>query len=400
VRIDIVSIFPGYLEPLSLSLPGRAQRAGVLQIAVHDLRSWAHDLHRTVDDTPYGGGAGMVMTPGPWGEALDTLAPAGGPTQPRLLVPSPAGRPFSQADAARLAREPWLLFACGRYEGIDQRVLDDAATRMPVEEVSLGDYVVNGGEVAALVIVEAVARLLPGFLGNPASLLEESHGNGEGEALLEYPVYTKPASWRGHDVPAVLLAGDHARIADWRREQSLQRTADRRPDLLHPSRSVRLRGLDGEGASGQALVRQAVPADAGELWTLQRACWVQEAQANETLDIPPLVETLSDVQRWLSESQTYVVRVDGRLVGAVRGRLDGSRYRIGRLMVAPDVQGRGLGRWLLELAESRAPAEALEFELFTGVRSRDNLRLYRKAGYRVVSRSDDEGVITLTKPRG
>jgi tRNA (guanine37-N1)-methyltransferase len=207
-------------------------------------------------------------------------------------------------------------------------------------------------------------------------------------------VYTKPESWRGLDVPPVLLTGNHARITDWRREQSLRRTADRRPDLLHPSRS-----LDVCGLGGQALVRLAVPADAGELWTLQRACWVSEARDNETWDIPPLVETLADVQRWLATFQTHVVRVEGRLIAAVRGRLDGNRYRIGRLMVAPDLQGRGLGRWLLELAESTAPDAAVEFELFTGARSRDNLRRYRKAGYRVVSRHDDEGVVTLAKPR-
>jgi len=228
VRVDVVSIFPDYLAPLGLSLPGRARDAGLLDLAVHDLRDWARDRHRTVDDTPYGGGAGMVMMPGPWGEALDAVAPADGPAQPRLVVPSPAGRPFAQADAVRLAGEPWLLFACGRYEGIDQRVLEHAATRMAVEEVSLGDYVVCGGEVAALAIVEAVARLLPGFLGNPGSLAEESHTDG----LLEYPVYTKPASWRGLDVPTVLTSGDHGRVARWRRDQSLRRTAERRPDLL------------------------------------------------------------------------------------------------------------------------------------------------------------------------
>ncbi len=228
MRIDVVTIFPDYLAPLTLSLPGRAREAGLLELAVHDLRSWTHDRHRSVDDTPYGGGAGMVMTPGPWGEALDALAPADGPTQPRLVVPSPAGRPFTQAHAVRLAAEPWLVVACGRYEGIDERVLEHAATRMPVEEVSLGDYVLNGGEVAALAIVEAVARLLPGFLGNPGSLHEESHTGG----LLEYPVYTKPPSWRGLDVPAVLTGGDHERVHRWRRDQSLRRTAQRRPDLL------------------------------------------------------------------------------------------------------------------------------------------------------------------------
>jgi tRNA (guanine37-N1)-methyltransferase len=224
VKIDIVSIFPEYLAPLDLSLIGRARAARRLHIAVHELRTWTSDVHRTVDDTPYGGGPGMVMRPEPWGAALDALAVEG----TRLVVPTPAGQPFTQAVAADLAAEPHLLFACGRYEGIDQRVLDHAATRMPVSEVSLGDYVLFGGEVAVLVVVEAVTRLLPGVLGNAESLVEESHTDG----LLEAPVYTKPATWRGLDVPEILRSGDHGRIARWRRDQSLRRTADRRPDLL------------------------------------------------------------------------------------------------------------------------------------------------------------------------
>lgn len=224
MRVDIVTIFPDYFSPLELSLIGRARAAGVVDIAVHDLRSWTHDVHRTVDDSPYGGGPGMVMRPQPWGEALDELA--GGRT--RLVVPTPAGAPFTQRHAAGLATEPHLVVACGRYEGIDQRVVDDAAVRMPVSEISLGDYVVFGGEVAALVILEAVVRLLPGVVGNAASLLEESHAGG----LLEAPVYTKPSTWRGREVPEVLLSGDHGRVARWRRDQALLRTAARRPDLL------------------------------------------------------------------------------------------------------------------------------------------------------------------------
>jgi tRNA (guanine37-N1)-methyltransferase len=227
MRVDVVSIFPEYFAPLDLSLIGRARANGVLQLAVHDLRTWTHDVHRTVDDTPYGGGPGMVMKPEPWGAALDALAPDGA-APPRLLVPSPAGVPFTQAMAHELAAEPHLLFACGRYEGIDQRVLAHAATRMPVTEVSLGDYVLFGGEVAVLVVLEAVTRLLPGVLGNAGSLDEESHAHG----LLEAPIYTKPPSWRGHDVPDVLRSGDHGRIARWRREEGLLRTAARRPDLL------------------------------------------------------------------------------------------------------------------------------------------------------------------------
>ena len=228
MKVDVISIFPEYLAgPLRVSLLGRATHRGLLDVRLHDLRRWTHDRHRTVDDTPYGGGAGMVMRPEPWGEALDAVAPVDAPP-PRLVVPTPSGRPFTQALAARLAAQPWLVFACGRYEGIDQRVVEHAAARMPVDEVSIGDYVLAGGEAAVLVIVEAVARLLPGFLGNPESLAEESHGGG----LLEYPVYTRPPAWRGLEVPEVLLSGDHGAVARWRRDRSLRRTAERRPDLL------------------------------------------------------------------------------------------------------------------------------------------------------------------------
>jgi tRNA (guanine37-N1)-methyltransferase len=234
LRIDVVTIFPEYLGPLELSLIGKARRTGTLDLAVHDLREFTHDRHRTVDDAPAGGGAGMVMRPEPWSEALDAVLAAGRKSLdepdavPLLLVPSPSGVPFSQALARELATLPWLAFACGRYEGIDERVYDQAATVMPVCPVSLGDYVLNGGEVAVLAIVEAVARLIPGVLGNAESLVEESHEDG----LLEYPVYTKPASWQGRDVPPVLLSGHHAQIVRWRRDERLRRTARRRPDLL------------------------------------------------------------------------------------------------------------------------------------------------------------------------
>lgn len=233
LRVDVVTIFPDYLAPLHQSLIGRAVARGQVQLGVHDLRGWTTDVHRSVDDTPYGGGPGMVMAPEPWGQALDHIAPPDGP-QPRLIVPSPAGRRFTQDTAARLATEPWLLFACGRYEGIDARVAEYAGQRMAVEELSLGDYVLAGGEVAVLVMVEAIGRLLPGVLGNSASAVDDSFAAGP-EGLLEAPAYTKPASWRGLDVPEVLLSGHHAAIAAWRREQSLARTAQRRPDLLAPS---------------------------------------------------------------------------------------------------------------------------------------------------------------------
>jgi len=217
VKIDVVSIFPAYLDALGLSLPGKAREAGLIDLAVHDLRDFTRDKHRSVDDTPYGGGAGMVMKPEPWGEALDTLA---GPDT-LIIVPTPSGATFTQRDAERLRHEQHLLFACGRYEGIDQRVVDHAAVHHRVEEISLGSFVLNGGEVAALAIIESIVRLLPGFMSNPESLTEESHGD---DGLLEYPVFTKPASWRGLDVPEVLLSGNHGAIAAWRREQAIERT--------------------------------------------------------------------------------------------------------------------------------------------------------------------------------
>jgi len=382
MRLDYLTIFPDYLDPLRLSLTGKAVEQGLVEVHVHDLRSWTHDKHRTVDDSPYGGGAGMVMRPEPWGEAFDELGLDGA----TLVVPTPAGRPFTQALARELAGRDRLVFACGRYEGIDQRVVDHAATRAEVLEVSLGDYVLNGGEVAALAVTEAVVRLLPGFMGNPESLVEESHEGG----LLESPVYTRPPSWRDLDVPAVLQGGDHAAIVAWRAEQALARTAERRPDLVHPSRV------------GEWEIVPAVRGDLGELLTLQRACWVQEALANDMLDIPALHESLEDLEASLDEWSWYVVRSAGRLVGAVRGQLDTrdghSHWDIGRVMVAPDLQGRGLGRALLEHIQAVAPAEATSYVLFTGAHSADNQRMYKKAGFSL--RKDlpaPPGAVILTK---
>jgi tRNA (guanine37-N1)-methyltransferase len=246
MRLDVVTIFPDYLKPLELSLIGKAREQGIVDVAVHDLRDFTHDRHRTVDDTPYGGGAGMVMRPEPWGEALDHVRATGraalddDTATPLLIVPSPSGARFDQETAHRLAAEPWLAFACGRYEGIDERVLVDAATRGPVLPLSLGDYVLGGGEVAVLAVVEAVVRLLPGVVGNADSLVEESHEGG----LLEYPVYTKPASWRGLDVPEVLLSGHHGNVERWRQEQRVLRTAERRPDLLAATQQGEQRPAD------------------------------------------------------------------------------------------------------------------------------------------------------------
>lgn len=233
MRIDAISIFPDFFQALDLSLLGKARDKGLIQFAAHDLRNYTTDKHRTVDDSPYGGGAGMLMKPEPWGEALDEVL---GVTQDAesiidatVIFTSPAGEVFNQELAYELANEKHIVFACGRYEGIDQRVVDYAATRAKVRLISIGDYVLNGGEVAAIAMTEAIARLIPGVIGNAESLVEESHS---GAGLLEYPSYTKPSSWRGFDVPEVLLSGNHAAIAKWRHEQQLERTKRVRPDLL------------------------------------------------------------------------------------------------------------------------------------------------------------------------
>jgi tRNA (guanine37-N1)-methyltransferase len=388
VKIDVVTIFPEWFGSLDVSLTGKARVSGLLEIEVHDLRDWTHDRHRTVDDTPYGGGAGMVMKPEPWGDALDAVR---GDSRPVLVVPTPSGVPFTQAVARDLAGLDHLVFACGRYEGIDQRVIDEAATAYDVREVSLGDFVLNGGEVATAAFIEAVVRLLPGFMGNPESLTEESHEDG----LLEYPVYTKPASWRGRDVPEVLLSGDHAAIAAWRHAESVRRTVARRPDLAHPSASVRLGGLDLD-------VRLATTADAGELFTLTRACWLQELWANPGVVIPALEESFEDSVRGIAQWTTFVARAGGRIIGSTRGRLagDGTVWDVGRVMVAPDLQGRGLGRYLLELIEGAAPAEATTYELWTGAKSVDNIRMYKKAGYRLQGPAPGPaGAVVMTKRR-
>lgn len=244
MRYDVVTIFPEYLEPLKLSLLGKAREKGLVDLHLHDLRDYTFDRHRTVDDTPYGGGAGMVMKPEPWGLALDEVLAASplqtatedsaegadpaADTRPLLVVPSPAGAVFDQAMAYELAEEKHIVFAPARYEGIDERVLDWAQEGFRVMPVSLGDYVLYGGEVAVMAMIEAITRLIPGAMGNPASLEEESHTGG----LLEYPVYTKPAVWRDREVPEVLLSGNHGAIARWRRDRQIERTLERRPDLL------------------------------------------------------------------------------------------------------------------------------------------------------------------------
>ena len=320
---------------------------------------------------------------------------------PHLVVPGPGGVPFTQALAKELATQPWLAFACGRYEGLDERVYEHAAQRMPVTVVSLGDYVLNGGEVAVLAMVEAVGRLLPGVVGNAESLVEESHEDG----LLEYPVYTRPARWDDEgtvrEVPAVLLSGDHAAIATWRHAQRLARTAARRPDLLPVSATT--------GALADLDVRVATPADAAELLVLQRACWVPEGRLSGSWTIPPLDESLDEVTAGIGAWTTYAVRTasaagaPGRLVASVRGRVrpdDPTVWETGRLMVAPDLQGRGLGRELLALSEAAAPASVTTYWVNTGAVSEGNHRRYRRAGYRQLpGEGTFPGTVDLVKRR-
>jgi tRNA (guanine37-N1)-methyltransferase len=376
MRLDVVTIFPDYLAPLRLSLVGKAIETGLVDLAVHDLRDWTHDRHRTVDDTPYGGGAGMVMKPEPWGECLDTLVPEptlGDPDGPLLLVLTPSGRRFDQALADELAHERHLILGCGRYEGIDARVVPYARTQMRVAEISIGDYVLNGGEAAALVVIEAVVRLIPGVIGNPDSLAEESHSAGH-DRLLEYPLYTKPPSWRGLDVPPVLFSGHHAQVAAWRRERAVELTRQRRPELL------------AEPGSDEMVIGPATGSDAGELLTLQRAAYVTEGQLHDSFDFPPLTDDLAAVREIIASTTCLLARRGGRLVGSVFGQRYGDDgWFIGRLMVAPDLQGQGLGRRLLDLIEQAAPPGTSRSVLVTGARSTFNQAFYRRRGYRVTA---------------
>jgi len=273
MRIDIVTIFPDYFGPvgadgqvgesgpLGVSLIGKAAARGDISFRVHDLRAWATDVHHTVDDTPFGGGPGMVMKPDVWGAALDAVLSDADSASARLVVPAPSGTPFTQELAAAYANESHLVFACGRYEGIDSRVVADARSRMAVDEVSIGDYVLAGGEAAVVVIVEGVCRLLPGVLGNEQSHADDSFGGTGGamSGLLEGPVYTRPRTWRGHAVPDVLLSGNHAAIARWQRDEALRRTAATRPDLI---RGLAAAGDGLDKRDRQVLAEAGFPVDA------------------------------------------------------------------------------------------------------------------------------------------
>ena len=420
MRIDVLTIFPDYLAPLDLSLVGKARRAGLLDLAVHDLRDWTTDRHRTVDDTPFGGGAGMVMRPDVWGVALDAVlagdddGASGDDDAPTtvLLLPTPTGEVFTQRTAEELAGADRLVVACGRYEGIDARVAEHYADRVEVREVSIGDYVLNGGEVAALVVIEAVARLLPGVVGNPESLVEESHGAA---GLLEYPVYTKPPEWRGLAVPEVLTSGHHANVTRWRRDRALERTAARRPDLLarlapedldRADRRV-LAGLGwyvGPRGPRRAVVRPAETDDAAALaalaaLTFPLACppslgaeAIAEFIAGQ-LDVASFARYLADPRRALhvaADEQT------GELLGYTMVVLDspppdssdgGGVAELSKCYVHPDVHGGGVaGRLVAEAVATAARHGQHSMWLGTNADNRRARRFYERCGFAVVGK--------------
>ena len=373
MRIDVITIFPEYLQPLDLSLIGRARRDGVLTVATHDLREFTHDRHRTVDDTPYGGGAGMVMKPAPWAEALDhVLAQAEPGARPHLIVPGPGGTPFTQAVARELAAKPWLAFACGRYEGIDERVYDHAREDLqarglrgqpgrlrPQWRRGRGPRHGGGG-----------ARLLPGVIGNAESLVEESHEEG----LLEYPIYTKPRVWSDRAVPDVLLSGNHAAIADWRRDQRLARTAAATPACF-----IHRVAVPGEPTT--STLPSWCPLMSPELFTLALASAAHEALATDALDVPELTQSVDDFRDSLKTTRTWVARKAGRLVGSVRTEVRGDELRISQVLLAPDLRSGGLESHLLSLAEQSAQRQR-SFLLEAHAGGEDGIRRYRKAGYR------------------
>lgn len=379
-RIDVVTIFPEFFAALDVSLIGKARAAGTLAVGVHDLRGWTTDRHRTVDDTPAGGGAGMVMRPDVWGQALDDVLADEAAT---LIIPTPGGEPFTQALARDLAETigggGQMVIACGRYEGIDARVSAHYGQRVRVREVSIGDYVLNGGEVAAMVMVEAVARLIPGVVGNPDSLVEESHGP---EGLLEYPVYTAPREWRGLAIPDVLSSGDHRRIAAWRRAQALRRTAEVRPDLL-AGREVTVR----RGRAGDAQDLHDVAAR-----TFPLACppsvSAQEAHAF-------VIEHLSAAQfrTWARARGTIllVAELAEVVVGYTLVHLAGERADLNKFYVLPEHHGGGVSGALMTATLTHA-AKAGARSIWLGVNQLNERaqRFYRRHGF------DITGVRTFT----
>ena len=415
MRFDLVSIFPQYFDSLSLSLLGRADRSGLVSVRAHDLRDWAHGAHRSVDDAPYGGGAGMVMLPGVWCAALDEIL--GASCAPVLAVPTPSGTPLTQRLVGELARADHIVVACGRYEGIDQRVADHYRERgLRVLEYSIGDYVLNGGEAAAAVLVEAVARLVDGFMGNPDSLAEESHGDG---GLLEYPAYTKPRSFRGLDVPDVLLSGDHGAIRRWRRDQSLLRTAQRRPDLIDALDPAGLDAQDREALASCGVVFAPGPTRVRYLPGEQSDAAELAAFAARTfpMAVPPQIPA-EDVARFIREeldeasfrdhlagpgTRVLIARAQGGEGGSpilgytltVLGHpdqmpegngavpLDGGAAYLSKCYTDAAAHGSGLAGALLEGAVSDARAHgATQIVLATHIRNTRAQRFYKRHGFK------------------
>ncbi|MFV0251738.1 MAG: tRNA (guanosine(37)-N1)-methyltransferase TrmD [Beutenbergiaceae bacterium] len=400
-RIDVITVFGEYLSPLELSLVGKARRRGLVDVVSHDLRDWTSDRHRTVDDTPFGGGAGMVMRPDVWGRAIDAVLQPSAPVRV-LIMPTPAGDVLRQQDAQQWAQVVadggQVVIACGRYEGIDARLAQhyDADPQVLLAEVSLGDYVLNGGEVAALAITEAVVRLLPGVLGNPQSVVEESHGV---DGLLEYPVYTQPPDWRGLSVPPVLRSGDHGRIAQWRRAQAVERTARRRPDLV---------------AEHPVTIRAARPADAPMLAelaadTFPLACPADMAMDDiaqfvaENLSEQRFRSYLKDRSRWL-----LIARVAGAAVGysmTVAGEPGDGQVaqavplrptaELSKFYVRPEHHRRGIAASLMAATKAAAIDRGLP-GLWLGVNDRNERakRFYAKHGFtRIGARNFTVGAV-------
>lgn len=444
MRIDLVTIFPRYFDALEVSLIGRATDVGLLDVHVHDLRQWTHDRHRTVDDAPYGGGAGMVMRPDVWGSALDEVlvadptplpadsSPTGEVPRPQdpsapeprrvLAIPTPSGTPLTQRTARSLVGADQIVIACGRYEGIDQRVADHYREReMEVLEYSIGDYVLNGGEVAALVLVEAVGRLLDGVVGNPDSLVEESYSV---DGLIEYPAYTRPRSWRGLDVPEVLIGGNHANIARWRRDRSLVRTARRRPDLVEALDPRRLDGRDKEVLAGagrvlvprraEVRIRAARPEEAREVSDLARetfplACpdslpaeairafmdeHLSEVEFERMLADPGdhrilVACTTGEEAHLIGYTLTVLGGPDGMPTEMVRpGRLELGAAYLSKCYVREEWHGSGIAGALLEraVADVAAHGRNSQVALGTNIGNRRAKRFYRRHSFMVAGR--------------
>lgn len=425
MRFDLISIFPDYFAPLTLSLMGKAEDAGLVTLAAHDLRQWATGKHRSVDDTPYGGGAGMVMRADVWARALnDALATplacenaqaAAASCRRVLAIPTPSGTPLTQPVVEDLARADQIIVACGRYEGIDARVAQHyRAAGVEVLEFSIGDYVLNGGEVAAMVLTEAVARLLDGFMGNPDSLVEESHS---GAGLLEYPVFTKPREFRSLEIPEVLLGGNHAAIERWRRDRAIEKTAAVRPDLALELRAESLGREDRatlaacgvayprEGSARPVSIRQGEPGDAAQLSalasrTFPEACPPELPRA--AIDAFIAAELGPDAfEAMLVTPQRHrilVAQVDARLVGytltivgvgaippeLVRpGKVEADAAYLSKCYVDAAWRGSGIADALVEAAASDAAHRGhTSYALGTNRANKKAQSFYKRHGFR------------------